>query len=381
MRRFFVISSLCIGLCLIAVGSLAAQSAYPDYDELYVNDFAEILSNSQENRVRNAFQQLNVDTGVEATLVTIDSYVAYESDDESFDEFATSLFNSWGIGSSELNNGILLLIALEERSVRIETGVGWENRIKPETQQIIDSEILPQLRDGRMGDGMTAGALAIVDVVRIELDAELRTNTSNAPAEQNNQTAPAQNNSNSTPLISRIFRWVLGLFSVWIVGSGGYMLTRPPKCEHCERELRKLDEQQDDAFLNAGQQTEERIASVDYEVWVCDFDDYVLINRYSTWFSGYSNCTNCSNKTLGETTRVLQKATTRSSGLQEVTKDCKHCDFHRVSEVPLPRIQESSSSSSSRSFGGGGFSSGGGGGGGGSFGGGHSSGGGSSGSW
>lgn len=387
MKRFFVLSSLCLSLFFVFAGSLTAQSAYPDYDDIYVNDFADILSNSQESQVRNEFQQLKSDTGVEVTLVTIDSYVAYGTDDDSFDAFATSLFNTWGIGSSELNNGILLLIALEERSVRIETGVGWENRIQPETQQIIDTDILPPLRDGRMGEGMTAGALSIVDVVRAELDAEddeprvnavSESQSQTAPAGQDTQAPPAQNTGSSTPIIQQVFRWIFGLFSVGIVGSGGYMLTRPPKCEHCERELRMLDEQQDDAFLNAGQKTEERISSVDYQVWVCDFDDYVLINPNAYWFSGYSTCPSCSNKTVTRTTKVLQRATTNATGLQEVTKDCKHCDFHRVTEVKLPKIQKSSSSSSSssRSFGGGSS-----GGGGGSFGGGHSSGGGSSGSW
>lgn len=382
MKRLFVLVAVCVGLYLMPTGDLVAQSNYPDYDDVYVNDFAGILDPAQENQIRRQFGALKDDTGVEATVVTLDSYTAFGTDDDSFETFATSLFNAWGIGSSETNNGILLIIALEERTVIIRTGVGWESRIEAETQDIIDSDILPLLRDGRMGDGMTAGARAIADVVRAELGADAQAAAVNQnlpqatrpPAERTTQVAPPQNNSETGSVLQRMLLWIFGLFSVGIVGAGGYMIAQPPKCEHCNRDLRKLDEQQDDAFLNAGQITEERIDSVNYDVWVCDFDDYVLINRNAYWFSGYRKCPTCANKTVLETNQVVERATKRSTGLQKVTKDCKHCDFHNVSHVTLPRITENNSSGSS-SFGGGSSSSGG------SFGGGHSSGGGSSGSW
>lgn len=169
MKRLIVMVAVCIGFWLMPAGNLEAQSDYPDYDDVYVNDFAGILDSRQEAQIRRQFSSLKEDVGVEATVVTLESYLAYGTDDESIDMFATSLFNTWGIGNSETNTGILLLIDLEARTVIFRTGIGWESRIEAETDRIIEEVLLPELRDGNMGEAMVAGANEIAQVVFNEL--------------------------------------------------------------------------------------------------------------------------------------------------------------------------------------------------------------------
>ena len=130
MKKYFASVGVFISLVLMFSSQVGAQSNYPDYSDLYVNDLAEVLDNGQESQIRNVLSKLNTDTGVEATVLTVDSIQGFNTGDQTIESFSTNLFNDWGIGDSELNNGILLLLAIEERGVRIETGVGWESCVQ-----------------------------------------------------------------------------------------------------------------------------------------------------------------------------------------------------------------------------------------------------------
>jgi len=124
-----------------------------------------------------------------------------------------------------------------------------------------------------------------------------------------------------------------------------------------------LAEDADDALLEEGQQAEERVGSVDYDVWKCESCSHHFTLRYPKWFSGFAECPQCHNHTKSSTETVIEPASTSSSGSATVAEKCAFCSFSREYTKVLPRIASSSSSSSgsssSSSFGGG--SSGGGG--------------------
>ena len=141
-------------------------------------------------------------------------------------------------------------------------------------------------------------------------------------------------------------------------------------------EMRKLSESEEDKYLKGGQVSEEKVKSVDYDVWISDKPEDLLILKYKSWFSGYSSCSKCKYKTWYLVyDKTISSATYSSSGTGEKKKACAHCKHQSITRYTIPRKQRSSSSSS-----GGGFSSGGSSGGG-SFGGGSLGGGGSSSSW
>lgn len=136
------------------------------------------------------------------------------------------------------------------------------------------------------------------------------------------------------------------------------------------RAVHRLGERDDDASLDAGQQVEERLKSVDYDAWECVCGEQLVL-PYPALFSSYSKCRECHRRTAKSKREVLQHATTSSSGSARDTYTCQNCGASWVVHVTLPKISESSSSSGGggggdgggSSFGGSGSSSGGGGGG------------------
>ena len=167
--------------------------------------------------------------------------------------------------------------------------------------------------------------------------------------------------------------WLLGIGGVGLIGSffgvRHYLRYRSRMCETCRLERVLLTEVQDDEFLNEPQRIEEKIGSVDYDVWACLECEDVVKLRYGRWLTRYSRCPDCSYVTRFKITETVIRATTRNGGLVRVKEFCKHCDYHHVYTYATPRIQKSSGSSggsvfSGRSGGssssGGGFSSGGG---------------------
>ena len=153
----------------------------------------------------------------------------------------------------------------------------------------------------------------------------------------------------------------LGLGS--IVGFRKLRRHRRRRCPACQALMVCLAEAEDDALLEEGQQAEERVGSVDYDVWKCESCSHHFTLRYPKWFSGFAKCPQCHNHTNSSTRdghrvgehHAAPAARTSSSSARSAAST-------RVHEV-LPRIESSSSSSSgsssSSSFGGG--SSGGGG--------------------
>jgi len=120
-----------------------------------------------------------------------------------------------------------------------------------------------------------------------------------------------------------------------------------------------LSDSADDELLQEGQVAEERIGSVDYDVWKCPACSHHFTLRYPKWFSQYDKCPQCSHRTKSSKEHVIAPATTSASGSARVVETCAFCTFAHEYTKTLPRIVESSSSSSSgggsrsSSFGGG----------------------------
>ncbi|PZR09538.1 MAG: hypothetical protein DI536_21570 [Archangium gephyra] len=175
----------------------------------------------------------------------------------------------------------------------------------------------------------------------------------------------------------REFKWPLaglggGLVIALLIMLQRWNRNRGRDCETCNVPMQRLGEDREDTFLDERQQAEERVKSVDYDVWHCGRCRSVRVLDYSRWFSGYARCKSCHAKTMRSTSTTITHATEYSSGLVQIDEHCTHCNYRNSYTRTTPRITRSSSSSSSSWSSG--SSSGG-------FGGGSSSGGGSSGSW
>jgi uncharacterized protein len=138
-----------------------------------------------------------------------------------------------------------------------------------------------------------------------------------------------------------------------------------------------LPEDEDDAKLDRGQQTEEQLGSIDYQFYYCTQCDFTKLIVSKKWFSGYSRCSSCGYRTSTTSSHTVRAATYDSSGLEEINTRCEHCGASSTHTRTIPRKVRTQSSSSSSYGGGGSF----GGSSGGSFGGGSSGGGGAGSSW
>ncbi|MCP5073738.1 MAG: TPM domain-containing protein [Rhodobacteraceae bacterium] len=337
---------------------VAAQN-YPNYTSVFVNDFADLLDPETEARVEAALQQVKQDRDVEMTVVTIQSRNDY-GNAASIEEFATGLFNYWGVGDANRNDGIMVLVARTDRDMRIELGAGYPAIFDDRVKRVIDHYFIPFFRRDEYAAGIEAGVLETIKRTKLVFsDTGKPTFASRLRLEGGNVVDTATSGG--------WLSWILGLLGV---GGGGfgirrYLRRRPRKCNLCNRKMRHLNETKDDFYLSQGQQVEEALKSKDYDVWYCIEDDHAEIIGYRNWFSFYSACKNCNFRTLDSKRTVITSATTSSEGIARVDYSCQNCKHEYSEKVIIPKKSKSSSSSSGGS----------------SFGGGSSSGGGASGSW
>ena len=160
MKRLPLILAVALLLCLVVALPAFAQT-FPQQQGL-VSDYAGLLSSGAEEQMEARLLQLEQDTTHEVAVVTV---VSLEG--EPPEDYAVGLFEAWGIGKKDQNNGILFLIALEDREVRIEVGYGLEGVITDgRTGRILDREVVPHFKNGDYERGIIAGVDAIEDYLR-----------------------------------------------------------------------------------------------------------------------------------------------------------------------------------------------------------------------
>ena len=126
-----------------------------------VNDFAELLSAPARAALEQRLRDVETTTSSEIAVATVTSL-----DGMSVEEYANRLFKEWGVGQAKTDNGVLILVAPNDRAMRIEVGYGLEG-ILPDglAGEIRDQQFLPRFRDDDYAGGITAGVNRIADIV------------------------------------------------------------------------------------------------------------------------------------------------------------------------------------------------------------------------
>jgi uncharacterized membrane protein YgcG len=148
--------------------------------------------------------------------------------------------------------------------------------------------------------------------------------------------------------------WAIALLAPFGLGAGGYRYFRyrKRKCPQCQSPMVLLDEQADDAYLSQGERDEERLNSVDYDIWLCPDCEVTQKGRYASWSSKFSSCPRCSHRTLSKTNETVESPTEYSEGRGLSKEDCQSCRYHHESYYSIARVtpQSTSDSSSSSSY-------------------------------
>jgi uncharacterized protein len=141
--KAFKIFLLFIVACPLSFASLKAQTllAKPNPLQL-VNDIAGVLSPAEKTALENKLVLIDDSSSNQIAVVILPTLDGYP-----IEEYATKLFREWGIGNKKTNNGILLLVAINDKKVRIEVGYGLEGAVPDITaNSIIDNDIKPAFR-------------------------------------------------------------------------------------------------------------------------------------------------------------------------------------------------------------------------------------------
>ncbi len=381
----------------------------------YVSNPDNILTDEYVNYIDSTIAKIESFTTVQVAVVVLNSI-----GDEVPKNFATELFNHWGIGDAEQDNGLLILFVLDQRRIEFETGYGLEADLSDAVcYNIQQDEMLPFFKQEKYGTGLYAGIIKIAEILEVPVDNQIPDNEditdNNEDIADNNENNYNNNySSNDTESLlgtligflflaifpTSLFLILLGvsflykdyykryqtlrLYRTWLMvifmpipSVFFIIITRkltnkwrevPRVSAKTGKLMHKLSEEEEDKHLEAGQISEEFVKSVDYDVWVSEEEGDVLIQTYKRWFTGYNKCPKCKYKTYKKVyDRTIRAATYSSSGTGERKYSCSHCKHSKVTRYTIPQKTRSSSSSSgsSSSFGGssswGGGSSGGGG--------------------
>ena len=140
-------------LLLLWTTTLQAAPAFPPLSGRVVDEAA-LMSRKQAHQLTQQLAAFEKRSGIQLVVVSIDSL-----DGETIEEYGYQLGRHWGIGQKGKNNGVLLLIAQDERKVRIEVGYGLEGALPDAiAANIIQTRILPAFKRGDMVAGVVAGS-------------------------------------------------------------------------------------------------------------------------------------------------------------------------------------------------------------------------------
>ncbi len=136
-----------------------------------VNDYAELLSPATEASLESVLKSLESSDSTQIVVLTIGSLQG-----DSLEEFSLRVVEDWKIGQQGLDNGVLLLVARDDRKIRIEVGYGLEGKLTDMTAgRIIGNVMGPRFKQGDFNQGIIDGIGAIVMTVRGEFTAAAET--------------------------------------------------------------------------------------------------------------------------------------------------------------------------------------------------------------
>jgi uncharacterized protein len=161
--RHFKVIPFILFLVLVPV-SLRAQLKIPEHGGIWVHDEAGLLS---PQTIRELEYILKEDSDSTSNQIAV--YIIPTLKGEDIDDFAVRVFSAWKLGQKNKDNGVLLLIAVEERKIRIEVGYGLEGVLTDlMSSRINRNEIAPYFKQGDYDRGVKAGVEAIMQVIKGE---------------------------------------------------------------------------------------------------------------------------------------------------------------------------------------------------------------------
>jgi len=160
--RLLVLSVLACLAVVLPAGIMPVSAQ--DFPALtgYVNDGAGLLSPQGKEGLESQLAQLEKDTTAQVFIATVKSI-----GDDSIEDYASRLFEKWKIGQKDKDNGVLFLVSLDDRKMRIEVGYGLEPVITDgRAGRIRDDDVIPLFKNNDYEGGIKAGVASIEKYIR-----------------------------------------------------------------------------------------------------------------------------------------------------------------------------------------------------------------------
>jgi uncharacterized protein len=127
-----------------------------------VSDFADVFTTLQANYLDSIIREHEMKTSNEVAVVTIRMDSGMIASMKEFQQYTLELFNKWGIGKKEGNNGVGIIFSPVLKYIRIEVGYGLESRLTDaEAKYILNTIIVPEFKKSAFFDGVAKGLEAV----------------------------------------------------------------------------------------------------------------------------------------------------------------------------------------------------------------------------
>lgn len=418
MNRLYI---LFLTVISVAFAGLARSYSVGDVPNVQLADSTRFVSNPDGILSEATVRALDRDLAALRRSTTAEVAVVAIEDiggDVDVDRFSTDLFTSWGIGKADRDNGVLVLLVKDQHAVTIRTGQGAEGVVTDlAAGRIIRNVMTPRFREDDYDRGISEGVARLVELIS-DPSAEGDIRSSQGPGSRSAGdeedglwslflglacvigagaliwacvTLGSTRRLDEVSRYRRLERLRMPLLFMSFLSLGlalpAWLLIRyrmrklrlhARTCPSCGAQMMRLGEEEDNRYLTPVQDAEERLNSVDYDVWLCPSCHATEVIPYVNRQSAYTECPACHGRTRARLSdRVVKAPTTLSEGRGVRTYSCRHCGRRDETEYKIPRVVVAPPVRG-MGRGGGGF---GGGFGGGSFGGGSTMGGGATGRW
>lgn len=168
-KRIFSLLLVFITFFLCAVNAQAEDVQIPaPVGDIYVQDFANVLNETERAELINLGRNIEDQTTAQIAVLTVETI-----GDQTIEEFANEAFRQYGIGNKQENNGVLLVLSMQERKVRIEVGYGLEGRIPDgKAGRILDEYAIPFLKNQQPNRAIVETYKALANEVLAEYGKE-----------------------------------------------------------------------------------------------------------------------------------------------------------------------------------------------------------------
>lgn len=161
---------------LSAIVSINVVNAVPENPKVtsakYVNDYVGVIDDNSHKYILSVGRELEDKTGAQAIVVVINSL-----EGEPIESYANGIFRKWGIGQKDKNNGLLILLAIKEKTWRVEVGTGLEGAITDiYSSRVMTDFAVPKFKISQYGEGLKEAYSVLSDSIAKEYGVTLDKN-------------------------------------------------------------------------------------------------------------------------------------------------------------------------------------------------------------